>query len=77
MTTETLLPESLPKEIRLSFLEERKRIWMEIIEMSQNASKNENSPEGLEHWEKINIDANERIKKINQEIILLRSNKSF
>ncbi len=45
--------------------------------MSQNASKNENSPEGLEHWEKINIDANERIKKINQEIILLRSNKSF
>lgn len=74
MTTETVLPESLPKEVKLSFLEERKRIWMKIIEMSENASKNENSQEGVAHWEKINTDANERIKRINEEIIFLKSN---
>lgn len=73
MKTEVVAPESLPKEVKISFLEERKRVWMQIIEISESASKNENLPQYIAHWAEISKDAIERIKRIDDEIIFLKS----
>jgi hypothetical protein len=68
---EKLLPASLPESVRICFLEERKREWVIILKMSEDASKNEKLPESVDHWRKINFDALQRIRVIDEELRFL------
>jgi len=68
---ETVLPESLPEKVKICFLEERRREWTIILKMSEDASKSEKLPECVDHWRKINVDASQRIRVIDEELRLL------
>ena len=69
---ETKFPNSIPDKIKISFFENQKSEWMKVIEVSEAGLLEENQPESVLHWKKINEDAKERVNEIEKNLKLLK-----
>lgn len=65
------LPECIPNKIKVSFFENQKKEWQKIVETSEGSLNEENQLEYV-HWKKINDDAKERIREIDERLSLLK-----
>lgn len=70
---ESSLPASVPDKIKISFYENKKKEWVRIFEVSQQGLDEENEPESILHWKKINEDVKERINEIDKNLKLLKN----
>ena len=65
------LPECIPDKVKISFFESKRKEWAQVAAFSQGALFDEGQPEYL-HWKQINVDANERIREIDEKIGFLK-----
>ncbi len=60
----------MPDKIKMSFFENQKKEWKQVVDISEEGLTEENA-EIVLHWKKINEDAKERIKEIDRNLMLL------
>lgn len=63
----------MPDNIKISFFENQKKEWTRVVEVSEAGLQQENQPEVILHWKKINDDAKERIREIDKNLLLLKA----
>jgi hypothetical protein len=66
------LPECIPDKVKVSFFESKKKEWEKVVETSEGGLNEEHQPEYIMHWKKINVDAKERIKEIDEKLRVLK-----
>ncbi len=69
------LPDSVPYNIKVSFLQYQRREWEKVIESSKTAPPQETQSDFEQHWGSVNRYALEKLKEIDLQIEELK--KSF
>lgn len=64
----TSLPDSVPYNIKVSFLEYQRKEWEKVLESYKSYSVLESQPESVQHWANVNTYALEKIKEIDNKI---------
>ena len=64
----TSLPDSVPYNIKVSFLEYQRKEWEKVLESYKSHSALENQPGSVQHWDNVNTYALEKIKEIDSQL---------
>jgi hypothetical protein len=64
----TSLPDSVPYNIKVSFLEYQRKEWEKVLESYKSNSALEDQPDSVQHWANVNTYALKKIKEIDSQL---------
>jgi hypothetical protein len=62
------LPDSVPYNIKVSFLQYQRREWEKVLESSKTAPAQETQPDIEQHWGSVNRYALEKLEEIDKQL---------